>query len=68
MRQLVYTSLLLLITVRFTYGARKICSTIKKSQNIMTMIVDINDFIDHIHCVNFIYPLEIRRKRPAKSK
>ena len=34
-----YTSLLLIITLRFTYGEKKICSTIKKSGNIMNMIV-----------------------------
>ena len=39
MRQLVHTSLLLIITPRFTCGGRKIFSTIKKSQNIMNMIV-----------------------------
>ena len=38
-RQLVYTSLLLIITHRFTCGENKICSTIKKSQDIMNMIV-----------------------------
>ena len=41
MKQLVYTSLLLIITLRFTYGERKIISTIQKSQNIMEMTVDI---------------------------
>ena len=35
--QLVYTSLLI-ITLRFTCGEMKICSTIKMSQNIMNMI------------------------------
>ena len=39
MRQLVYTSLLLTITLRFTCGERKNCSTNKKSQNIKDMIV-----------------------------
>ena len=39
MRQLVYTSLLLIITLRFTCDERKICSSIKGSQNIMNMIV-----------------------------
>ena len=34
------TSLLLIITLRFTCGGRKIYSTIKKSQNIMNMILD----------------------------
>ena len=38
-RQLVYTSLIPIITFRFTCGERKICSTIKKSQNIMDIIV-----------------------------
>ena len=38
-RQLVYTSLLLIIKLRFTCSERKICSTIKKSQNIMNMVV-----------------------------
>ena len=42
-RQLVkgiyYTSLLLIITLRFACGEKKILSTIKKSQNIMNMIV-----------------------------
>ena len=37
MRQLVYTSFLLIITLHLTCGAREICSTIKKSQNIMNM-------------------------------
>ena len=35
MRQLVYTSILLIINLRFTCGERKICSTIKKTQNII---------------------------------
>ena len=38
MREILYTSLLLLIMLRFTYGEVKIYSTIKKSQNIMNMI------------------------------
>ena len=38
MREILYTSLLLLIMFRFTYGEVKIYSTIKKSQNIMNMI------------------------------
>ena len=37
---LVYTSLLPVIMLRFTCGERKICSTIKKSQNI-NMIVNL---------------------------
>ena len=36
--QYVYTSSLLIIKLRFTCGERKICSNIKKSQNIMNMI------------------------------
>ena len=36
---LIYTSLVLIINVRFTYCERKNCSTIKNSQNIMNMIV-----------------------------
>ena len=39
-RQLVYTSLLLIVTLCFTCGETKICSTINQSQNIMNMIVD----------------------------
>ena len=35
MMQLVYTSLLLIVTLWLTSGEREICSTIKKSQNIM---------------------------------
>ena len=35
----IYTSLLLIIMLCFTYGEREICSTIKKSQNILNMIV-----------------------------
>ena len=38
-RQLVYTSLLPIITLRFTFGERKIRSAIKNSQNIISMIV-----------------------------
>ena len=34
--------LLLIITLRFTYGAKKIWSNIKKFQNIMTMIIHIS--------------------------
>ena len=30
---IVYTSFLLIIILRFTFGERKICSTIKKSEN-----------------------------------
>ena len=37
--QLLYTSLLLIITLRFTYNENKNCSTIKKFRNIMNMIV-----------------------------
>ena len=40
MRQLAHTHLLLIITLRFTCGKRKHFSTIKKSQNIMSMTVD----------------------------
>ena len=40
MKQLVYNNLLLIITLRFTCGERKICSAIKKSQNVINMIVD----------------------------
>ena len=39
MRQLVYTSLLLIILLCFTCDERKNCSTIKKSQNIMNRVV-----------------------------
>ena len=40
-RQLIYTSFfLLIIKLRFTCGETKICSTIKRSQNIMNMITD----------------------------
>ena len=39
-RQLVFTSLLLIITPRFTYGGRKICSSIKKFQNSVNMIME----------------------------
>ena len=39
MWQLAYTSLLLIITLRFTCGEKKIYSTIKKSQKIVNMIV-----------------------------
>ena len=38
-RELVYTSLLLIITLRLTCDERNTCSTIKKSQNILNMIV-----------------------------
>ena len=41
MRYLLYTSLLLIITLRFPCGGRKISSTIKKCQNIMNMTVGI---------------------------
>ena len=38
--QLVYTSLLLIITLCLICGERKISATIKKSHNVMKMIVD----------------------------
>ena len=41
MRQLVSTSLLLIITLRFTCAESEICSTTKKSQNNINMTVDI---------------------------
>ena len=40
MRQIIYTRLLLLTALHFTYGERKIFSIIKKSQNIKNIIVD----------------------------
>ena len=40
MRQLVYTSLLLIIALCFTCGERKTRSAIKKSQNIRNIIVE----------------------------
>ena len=41
MRQLVYTTLLLIITLLFTCDEMKICSDIKMSQNIMNMIAEL---------------------------
>ena len=38
-RELVFTSLLVIITLRFTCGDRNSCSTSKKSQSIMNMII-----------------------------
>ena len=38
---MLYTSLLIIITLRFTCGERKIYSTIKSFQNIMSMVVNI---------------------------
>ena len=46
LRELIYTSLLEIITLRFACGEKKIASTIKKSQNIMNMIVDKFSIID----------------------
>ena len=43
-QQFIYT-LLLIITPCFTCGERKICSTIRKSQNIMNMIEEIPNFL-----------------------
>ena len=45
MRQHVYTSLLLTIMLRFTCGQRNICSTIKKSENIMNVTVAEKDIL-----------------------
>ena len=39
MRQLIYTSFLLIISLRFTRGERKTFSSIKTTQNIMNTIV-----------------------------
>ena len=44
-RQLVYTSMLSTTTLLFTYGEKEICSTIKKSQNIMNMIIALENWI-----------------------
>ena len=41
-RQLAYTNLLLMITLPVTFGEKKISSTIKKSQNIVSTIVVIS--------------------------
>ena len=50
MRQFVYTSLLLITTLRFTCGEPKICSIIKKSQTIMNMIIgDEKLSVEHTH-------------------
>ena len=38
-RQLVHTSLLLMIMLHFSFGERKICSSIKKTQNIINIIL-----------------------------
>ena len=38
MTKIAYTSLLIIITLRFTCGERKIYSTIKKFQNIMNLV------------------------------
>ena len=46
--QLVYTSLLLMIMVRFTCDGRKICSTITWSQNIINMMVGL---LDHLQII-----------------
>ena len=54
----VYISLLLIITLPFTCGERKICSTIKKSQNIMHMIVDQFEYVEFdgdFHFILFFY-------------
>ena len=42
---IILTSLLLTIVLRFTFGESKICSTIKKYQNIMKMIAEACNFI-----------------------
>ena len=56
-KQFVYTNLLLIIMLCFTCGEMKICLTIKKSQNIMTMIADLDnnqDFsIMHLNIASF---------------
>ena len=49
-RQLVYLSLLLIIMLPFTCFERKVCSTIKNSQNIVNMFV-----WKMLFCVLFIY-------------
>ena len=40
MRELVYTMFIINNLILFTHGDKKILSNIKKSQNIMTRIVD----------------------------
>ena len=49
MRQFVYNSLLLIITIIFTGDDKKICPTIKKSQKIMNMIVGLCSFHMHMY-------------------
>ena len=41
-RKFVYTILLLIITLRFTCGENKICSTIKKSKNISNITLEVS--------------------------
>ena len=38
-RKLVHTSLLQIATIRFTCRERKICSTVKNSEDVMSMVV-----------------------------
>ena len=45
MRQLVHTSFLLIIALRFTCGERRVCLAIKKSQNIV--IVRLHDCLQN---------------------
>ena len=75
MRQLVYTSLLLIITFRFACGERKISQTIKNSQNKISMIagpncvliyfliffIDVNDlvFTGRLFCI--LRPRAVKR-------
>ena len=49
-KELVYTSFIIITTLRFTCGERKICATIKKSENVMNMIVV------HFEGINYLMP------------
>ena len=53
-KSFVFTTLLLIMVIRFTFGERKICSAIERSQNIMYMIVDIT-FCMYAVYVYYVY-------------
>ena len=59
MKQLVYT-ILLLITLRFTFGERKICLTIKTSESARSIIqgTEINMSKQLLHAVNLALIIE----------
>ena len=61
-RGLIYTSLLLIMTLCSNCGERRISSTIKKSQNIMNMIYNVGHNIFELY--NVLVQIQLTTSKP----